>query len=69
MTRDGGMAPGGGLIGLRADRMVDVEAGEVREGAVVLVRGERIEAVLDPGAPLPEGRRRSTCPATPCSPG
>jgi imidazolonepropionase-like amidohydrolase len=49
------MTPDGGMVGLRADRMVDVEAGEVREGAMVLVRGERIEAVLDPGVPPPEG--------------
>ena len=39
------MAGDGGLVGLRADRMVDVEAGEVREGVVVLVRDERVEAV------------------------
>jgi imidazolonepropionase-like amidohydrolase len=49
------MARDGGLVALRADRMVDVEAGEVRAGWVVLVRGERIEALLDPGRPLPEG--------------
>jgi len=49
------MAGDGGLVGLRADRMVDVEAGEVREGAVVLARGEQVEAVLGPGDPLPEG--------------
>jgi imidazolonepropionase-like amidohydrolase len=48
------MARDGGLVALRADRMVDVEAGEVRAGWVVLVRGERIEALLDPGQPLPE---------------
>jgi len=63
------MAPGGGLIGLRADRMVDVEAGEVREGAVVLVRGERIEAVLDPGAPLPEGATTIDLPGHTLLPG
>src|SRR5215211_7846956 len=50
----GGMARDGGLVAVRADRMVDVEAGEVRAGWVVLVRGERIEALLDPGRPLPE---------------
>ena len=48
------MARDGGLVAVRADRMVDVEAGEVRAGWVVLVRGERIEALLDPGRPLPE---------------
>ena len=49
------MARDGGLIGLRAARMVDVEAGKVREGAVALIRGERVEAVLDPGVPWPDG--------------
>ena len=43
------------LVVLRADRMVDVEAGEVRAGRVVLVRGEWIEALLGPGQPVPEG--------------
>jgi len=43
------------LVVLRADRVVDVEAGEVRAGRVVLVRGERIEALLGPGQPVPEG--------------
>jgi imidazolonepropionase-like amidohydrolase len=69
MAWDGGMAPGGGLIGLRADRMVDVEAGEVREGAVVLVRGERIEAVLDPGASLPQGATTIDLPGHTLLPG
>jgi hypothetical protein len=49
------MAGNGELVAVRADRVVDVEAGEVRAGRVVLVRGERIEAVLDPGRPVPEG--------------
>jgi imidazolonepropionase-like amidohydrolase len=49
------MAQGGGLVALRADRVVDVEAGQDREGRVVLVRGERVEALLGPGDPLPEG--------------
>src|SRR5215218_1570180 len=49
------MARDGGLVAVRADRMVDVEAGEVRAGWVVLVRGERIEGRLDPARPLPEG--------------
>jgi imidazolonepropionase-like amidohydrolase len=53
-ARGGGMAGDGELVAVRADRVVDVEAGEVRAGRVVLVRGERIEAVLDPGRPVPE---------------
>ena len=48
------MARDDGQVALLADRVVDVEAGEVRAGWVVLVRGERIEALLDPGRPLPE---------------
>jgi imidazolonepropionase-like amidohydrolase len=48
------MARDDGLVALLADRVVDVEAGEVRAGWVVLVRGERIEALLDPGRPIPE---------------
>jgi imidazolonepropionase-like amidohydrolase len=45
------------LVALRAGRVVDVEAGTVREGAAVLVRGERIEAVVEPGEGVPEGAR------------
>jgi imidazolonepropionase-like amidohydrolase len=41
-------------VAIRAARLVDVEAGEVLEGRGLLVRGERIEAVLHPGRPLPE---------------
>jgi imidazolonepropionase-like amidohydrolase len=48
------MASDGELVALRADRVADVEAGVVREGAVVLMRGERVEAVLGPGEPPPE---------------
>jgi imidazolonepropionase-like amidohydrolase len=51
----GAMARDGGPVALRADRVVDVEAGEARQGRVVLVRGERVEALLEPGDPLPEG--------------
>jgi imidazolonepropionase-like amidohydrolase len=49
------MARDGGLVALRADRVVDVEAGTAREGRVVLVRGEWVEALHDRGDPLPEG--------------
>ena len=48
------MARDDGLVALRADRVVDVEAGEVRSGWGVLVRGDRIEGLLDPARPLPE---------------
>ena len=48
------MARDGELVAVRADRMVDVEAGAVLEGRTLLIRGERIEAVLDGGQPPPE---------------
>jgi imidazolonepropionase-like amidohydrolase len=65
----GGMAQDGELVALRADRMVDVEAGEVLEGRTLLVRGERIEAVLDPGRPPPEGARTIDLPGHTLLPG
>jgi hypothetical protein len=46
---------GGGLVAVRGARLVDVEAGRVVEGQGLLVSGERIEALLDPGQPPPEG--------------
>src|SRR4029450_5726444 len=54
-ARGGGMTGDGELVAVRADRGGDVEAGGGRAGRVVLVRGERIEAVLDPGRTVPEG--------------
>ena len=49
------MATGRRAGGGAGDRLVDVEAGEVLEGRGLLVRGERIEGLLDPGQPPPEG--------------
>jgi imidazolonepropionase-like amidohydrolase len=63
------MAREGELVALRADRMVDVEAGAVLEDRTLLVRGERIEAVLDPGRPLPEGARVIDLPGHSLLPG
>jgi imidazolonepropionase-like amidohydrolase len=63
------MARDGELVALRADRMVDVEAGAVLEDRTLLVRGERIEAVLDPGRPLPEGARVIDLPGHSLLPG
>jgi imidazolonepropionase-like amidohydrolase len=68
----GGLIPttgGGELVAIRAARLVDVVAGEVRDGSVLLVRGERIEAVLDPGRPLPEGVRVLELPGHTLLPG
>lgn len=45
----------GGLLAVRGARLVDVEAGKVLEGRGLLVRGERIERLLDLGQPPPEG--------------
>ena len=45
-------------VALLAGRLVDVRKGEVLRDRVVLVRGERIEAVLGAGDPLPPGTRR-----------
>ncbi|MEU8270546.1 amidohydrolase family protein [Sphaerisporangium sp. NPDC049002] len=42
-------------IALRCARLVDVEAGHVRDDQTVLVEGERIAAVLPGTAPVPEG--------------
>jgi imidazolonepropionase-like amidohydrolase len=63
------MARDGGLLAVRADRMVDVEAGEVLEGRTLLVRGERVEAVLDPGRPLPEAAQVLDLPGHTLLPG
>jgi imidazolonepropionase-like amidohydrolase len=42
-------------VAVRGARLVDVEAGRVLEGRGLLVAGERIERLLDPGEPDPEG--------------
>jgi imidazolonepropionase-like amidohydrolase len=49
------MAAGEATVAVRGAWLVDVEAGEVLEGRGLLVRGERIERLLDPGQPLPDG--------------
>jgi imidazolonepropionase-like amidohydrolase len=46
-----------GLTAIRAGRLVDVERGEVRRDQFVLVRGNRIEAVLPASAKLPTDAR------------
>src|SRR2546427_8436256 len=45
------------LVAIRAGRLVDVDKGEVRRDQVILVRGERIEAVEAGTAKLPAGAR------------
>jgi imidazolonepropionase-like amidohydrolase len=46
------------LTAVGAGRMVDVETGEIRRDQTILVRGERIEAVVSSADPLPDGARR-----------
>jgi imidazolonepropionase-like amidohydrolase len=51
-------APGEDHLALQAGVLVDVEKGQLVRDRVLLVRGERIEAILAASAPLPEGTRR-----------
>ncbi len=44
-------------LAVRAGRLVDVERGQVLRDRVVIVRGERIEAIVEAGAALPKGAR------------
>jgi imidazolonepropionase-like amidohydrolase len=48
------MAERGGRVAIRAGRLLDVEAGAVRAGAVLLLEGDRIAAVLGAGEPVPD---------------
>mgnify|MGYP003525510842 CR=1 FL=1 len=52
------LAPAGAnaqdLTAIRAGRLVDVERGEVRTNQVILIRGDRIEAVQPGGQPIPQ---------------
>jgi imidazolonepropionase-like amidohydrolase len=50
------MAEHGERLAIRAGRLVDVDAGEVLDGRVLLVDGERVAGVLGAGEPVPEGR-------------
>ena len=52
-----GPLDGQDLIAIRAGRLVDVARGEVRANQVILVRGERIEAVQAGTVPIPRGAR------------
>ena len=45
------------IVAIRAGRLVDVEKGEVRRDQVILVRGERVEAVQPASAKVPAGAR------------
>ncbi len=52
-----GTLPAQELTAIRAGRLVDVEQGRVLANQVILVRGERIEAVQPASAPMPRGAR------------
>ncbi len=43
------------LTAIKAGQLIDVERGEVRSNQVILVRGERIEAIQPASVPLPRG--------------
>jgi imidazolonepropionase-like amidohydrolase len=48
-------APAAKVFALRCGRLLDVRTGALKDGAVVVVRGDRIESVLERGAKLPDG--------------
>src|SRR5919201_2731659 len=50
-------ARGQEVTAILAGRLIDVDKGEVRRDQVVLVRGERVEAVLPASARIPAGAR------------
>ncbi|HKB08491.1 MAG TPA: amidohydrolase family protein [Candidatus Polarisedimenticolia bacterium] len=43
------------VVALRCGRLLDVRTGALKEGAIVVVRGDRIESVLERGARPPAG--------------
>jgi imidazolonepropionase-like amidohydrolase len=59
----------GELAAVRGARLVDVEAARVLEGTGLLVRGERIEALLGPGESPPEGAQAIDLPGHTLLPG
>ena len=50
-------APAQELTAIRAGRLIDVDLGEVRRDQVILVKGERIEAIQPGSARIPGGAR------------
>jgi imidazolonepropionase-like amidohydrolase len=57
------------VTAIRAGRLVDVNGGEVRRDRTILVRGERIEAVLSEGEPPPAGASEIDLSSATVSPG
>ncbi len=62
-------AAGERVIVLRPEAILDVEAGRRLPGKRVVVRGGRIEAILDPANPLPEGAEVIELPGLTVLPG
>lgn len=69
VTPGSGETPGGRAVVLRPRAVLDVAAGRLLEGKVVVVRGERIEAIAEAAAPLPEGAEVIDLPAATLLPG
>jgi imidazolonepropionase-like amidohydrolase len=57
------------VVVLRPEAILDVEAGQRQPGKRVVVRGDRIEAILDPANPLPEGAEVIELPGLTVLPG
>ena len=57
------------LTAIKAGQLIDVDRGEVRANQVILIRGERIEAIQSAGPPLPRGARVIDLSAYTVSPG
>ncbi|PYT18313.1 MAG: hypothetical protein DMF51_00430 [Acidobacteria bacterium] len=55
-------APPPKISALRCGRLLDVRTGALKEGALVIVQGDRIDRVLDAGAKPPEGAALYTSP-------
>jgi imidazolonepropionase-like amidohydrolase len=49
----GGIAPP--VAAVRCGRLLDIRSGASTEGAIVIVRGEKIESILGPGSAVPAG--------------
>jgi imidazolonepropionase-like amidohydrolase len=54
---------------IRAGRLVDVEAGEVRRDQTILIHGDRIEAVVSAGEPIPDDARSIDLSSATVAPG
>ena len=64
----GQAGPAADVIAVRAGRFVDVDRGEVLRDRLIVIRGDRVEAIL-PGPPgHPPARKSSISPVTPSCP-